>query len=56
LSAALLLAYLLVTRDVDLKPIQNALVLGGGSAGFMAALALKAKRPSLRGMTLSRHA
>ena len=29
-------------------PVGNVLVLGGGSAGFMAALALKARLPTLR--------
>ena len=33
---------------MDLRPVNNVLVLGGGSAGFMAALALKVKLPSLR--------
>jgi tryptophan halogenase len=33
---------------VDLRPINDVLVLGGGSAGFMAALALKVKLPALR--------
>ena len=31
-----------------LSPVNNVLVLGGGSAGFMAALALKVKLPALR--------
>src|SRR3954471_12928149 len=33
---------------MDLRPVNNVLVLGGGSAGFMAALALKTKLPALR--------
>ena len=36
------------TGDVDNTPLQSALVLGGGSAGFMAAIALRAKIPALR--------
>jgi tryptophan halogenase len=33
---------------MDPRPVNSVLVLGGGSAGFMAALALKVKLPSLR--------
>src|SRR2546423_7404779 len=33
---------------MSFTPVQNVLVLGGGSAGFMAALALKVKLPALR--------
>src|SRR3954454_912866 len=33
---------------MSLAPVQHVLVLGGGSAGFIAALALKVKLPTLR--------